>query len=134
MGQAKTPHSLRSDAAIDAINNKNEDGSGCKVTAVAGMIAVASFSGAEAQQCRTDITSACVSTMPSAATISPVRASAPMLPAGDLVLCPASSLHLATPVTSGMRVASFFWLQSMVRDAHARSTIFDLDSAIQSLV
>jgi PKHD-type hydroxylase len=50
------------------------------------------------------------------------------------VLYPASSSHLATPVTSGMRVASFFWLQSMIRDAHARSMIFDLDSAIQSLV
>ncbi|MFL6839821.1 MAG: Fe2+-dependent dioxygenase, partial [Bradyrhizobium sp.] len=40
------------------------------------------------------------------------------LPAGDLVLYPASSLHLVTPVTRGTRVASFFWLQSMVRDAH----------------
>ena len=56
------------------------------------------------------------------------------LPAGDLVLYPASSLHLVTPVTRGMRVASFFWLQSMVRDAHARSLIFDLDSSIQALV
>jgi PKHD-type hydroxylase len=56
------------------------------------------------------------------------------LPAGDLVLYPASSLHMVTPVTRGMRVASFFWLQSMVRDAHARSLIFDLDNAIQALV
>src|SRR2546430_1664687 len=56
------------------------------------------------------------------------------LPAGNLVLYPASSLHLVTPVTRGMRVASFFWLQSMVRDAHARSLIFDLDTAIQALV
>jgi PKHD-type hydroxylase len=55
------------------------------------------------------------------------------LPAGDLVLYPASSLHLVTPVTRGARVASFFWLQSMVRDAHARSMILDLDSAIQNL-
>ena len=55
------------------------------------------------------------------------------LPAGDLVLYPASSLHMVTPVTRGNRVASFFWLQSMVRDAHARSLIFDLDTAIQSL-
>jgi PKHD-type hydroxylase len=37
------------------------------------------------------------------------------LAAGDLVLYPASSLHLVVPVTRGMRVASFFWLQSMVR-------------------
>ncbi len=56
------------------------------------------------------------------------------LAAGSLVLYPASSLHMVTPVTSGMRLASFFWLQSMIRDAHARSMIFDLDSAIQSLV
>jgi PKHD-type hydroxylase len=56
------------------------------------------------------------------------------LPAGDLVLYPASSLHMVTPVTSGTRVASFFWLQSMIRDAYARSMIFDLDTAIQSLV
>jgi PKHD-type hydroxylase len=56
------------------------------------------------------------------------------LPAGDLVLYPASSLHLVTPVTRGSRVASFFWLQSMIRDAHARSLIFDLDTAIQALV
>jgi PKHD-type hydroxylase len=55
------------------------------------------------------------------------------LPAGHLVLYPASSLHLVTPVTAGTRVASFFWLQSMIRDAHARSMIFDLDSAIQNL-
>ena len=55
------------------------------------------------------------------------------LPAGDLVLYPASSLHLVTPVTRGMRVASFFWLQSMIRDAHARSMIFDLDTSIQAL-
>ncbi|MGY4313808.1 Fe2+-dependent dioxygenase [Bradyrhizobium sp. JR3.5] len=56
------------------------------------------------------------------------------LPAGDLVVYPASSLHLVTPVTRGTRVASFFWLQSMVRDANARSLIFDLDTAIQALV
>src|ERR1700748_2924241 len=55
------------------------------------------------------------------------------LPAGDLVLYPASSLHLVTPVTRGTRVASFFWLQSMIRDDQARSMIFDLDTAIQAL-
>ena len=52
------------------------------------------------------------------------------LPAGHLVLYPASSLHMVTPITRGVRVASFFWLQSMIRDAHARSLIFDLDTAI----
>ena len=56
------------------------------------------------------------------------------LPAGHLVLYPASSLHMVTPITRGVRVASFFWLQSMIRDAHARSLVFDMDSAIQSLV
>jgi PKHD-type hydroxylase len=56
------------------------------------------------------------------------------LPAGHLVLYPASSLHTVTPITRGVRVASFFWLQSMIRDGHARSMIFDLDNAIQGLV
>jgi PKHD-type hydroxylase len=56
------------------------------------------------------------------------------LPAGQLVLYPATSLHTVTPITRGVRVASFFWLQSMIRDAHARSMIFDLDHAIQGLV
>lgn len=56
------------------------------------------------------------------------------LPAGHLVLYPASSLHTVTPITRGVRVASFFWLQSMIRDNHARGLIFDLDTVIQSLV
>jgi PKHD-type hydroxylase len=56
------------------------------------------------------------------------------LPAGDLVLYPATSLHTVTAITRGIRVASFFWLQSMIRDTHARSMIFDLDHAIQGLV
>jgi PKHD-type hydroxylase len=55
------------------------------------------------------------------------------LPAGDLVLYPASSLHMVRPVTRGARVASFFWLQSMIRDPAARTMIFDLDTAIQAL-
>ena len=55
------------------------------------------------------------------------------LRAGDLVLYPASSLHMVTPVTRGVRIASFFWLQSMIRDPLARSMIFDLDTTIQDL-
>lgn len=55
------------------------------------------------------------------------------LPAGDLVLYPASSLHRVTPVTRGERVASFFWVQSLVRDDGERALLFDLDLAIQRL-
>jgi PKHD-type hydroxylase len=55
------------------------------------------------------------------------------LPAGDLVLYPASSLHHVEPVTRGARIASFFWIQSMVRDDGARTLLFDLDTAIQGL-
>ena len=52
------------------------------------------------------------------------------LPAGDMVLYPASSLHRVTPVTRGARVASFFWIQSMVRDDAQRTLLFDLDMSI----
>ena len=55
------------------------------------------------------------------------------LPAGHLVLYPATSLHMVPAVTRGQRVSSFFWIQSMIRDAHARSLIFDLDTSIQAL-
>jgi PKHD-type hydroxylase len=55
------------------------------------------------------------------------------LPAGDMILYPASSLHHVTPITCGERRASFFWVQSMVRDDAARSTLFDLDGAIQTV-
>lgn len=56
------------------------------------------------------------------------------LPAGDLVLYPATSLHMVTPISRGVRVASFFWLQSMIRDGQARRMVFELDTAIQNLV
>ena len=55
------------------------------------------------------------------------------LPAGDMVLYPASSLHHVTPVTRGVRVASFFWIQSMVRDDSARTLLFQLDRDVQRL-
>ena len=55
------------------------------------------------------------------------------LPAGHAVLYPSSSLHRVEPVTRGRRVASFFWIQSMVRDDAARQTLFDLDSSIQAV-
>ncbi len=55
------------------------------------------------------------------------------LAAGDLVLYPSSSLHRVTPVTRGARVASFFWIQSHVADEGERTTLYDLDQAIQGL-
>jgi PKHD-type hydroxylase len=55
------------------------------------------------------------------------------LPAGHAVVYPSSSLHHVTPVTRGIRVASFFWLQSMVRDTEARRLLFGLDQSIQRL-
>lgn len=55
------------------------------------------------------------------------------LAAGDLVVYPATSLHEVTPVTRGVRVACFFWIQSLVRDDAQRGLLFDLDNAIQRL-
>ncbi|HWE49675.1 MAG TPA: Fe2+-dependent dioxygenase [Bryobacteraceae bacterium] len=55
------------------------------------------------------------------------------LPAGHMILYPSTSLHHVRPVTRGARVASFFWIQSMVRDDGERTLLFDLDTAIQRL-
>lgn len=55
------------------------------------------------------------------------------LPAGHMVLYPATSLHHVRPVTRGARVCSFFWIQSMIRDDGQRTLLFDLDTAIQRL-
>ena len=55
------------------------------------------------------------------------------LPAGHLILYPATSLHQVRPVTRGARLASFFWVQSMVRDDGERTLLFDLDVGIQQL-
>jgi len=55
------------------------------------------------------------------------------LPAGHLVLYPGTSLHRVTPVTRGMRLASFFWIQSLVREDTQRALLFELDTAIQEL-
>ena len=55
------------------------------------------------------------------------------LPAGEMVLYPATSLHRVTPVKRGARLASFFWVQSMVRDDARRALLFDLDRSIQRL-
>ena len=55
------------------------------------------------------------------------------LPAGDMALYPSTSLHRVTPVTRGARIASFFWIQSMVRSDEKRRLLYDMDGAIQAL-
>ncbi|MGN6654659.1 MAG: Fe2+-dependent dioxygenase [Rhodanobacter sp.] len=55
------------------------------------------------------------------------------LPAGDLIVYPSSSLHRVAPVTRGARLASFFWVQSLVRDDGQRRLLFELDTSIQAL-
>ena len=55
------------------------------------------------------------------------------LPAGHLVLYPGTSLHRVTPVTRGARVASFFWIQSLLREDAQRRLMFDLDVSIRTL-
>ena len=55
------------------------------------------------------------------------------LPAGDMILYPSTSVHEVTPVTAGCRIASFFWLQSMIRDDADRHMLFNLDQSIQNL-
>ena len=55
------------------------------------------------------------------------------LPAGDMILYPATSLHRVNPVTRGARLASFFWIQSMVRDDGERTLLFDFDMAINKV-
>ena len=55
------------------------------------------------------------------------------LPAGHMVLYPATSLHHVKPVTRGARICSFFWIQSMIREDSRRSLLFDLDRAIMEL-
>ncbi|MGE5540632.1 MAG: Fe2+-dependent dioxygenase [Gemmatimonas sp.] len=55
------------------------------------------------------------------------------LPSGHMVLYPGSSLHQVKPITRGARIASFFWIQSMVREDGRRTMLFDLDTAIQGI-
>jgi PKHD-type hydroxylase len=52
------------------------------------------------------------------------------LPAGDMILYPATSLHRVAPITRGARVASFFWIQSLVRDDARRALLFDMDMSL----
>jgi len=55
------------------------------------------------------------------------------LQAGDMVLYPGTSLHQVTPVTRGERIASFFWIQSLLREDAQRRLMFDLDLSIRRL-
>jgi len=55
------------------------------------------------------------------------------LAAGDAIVYPSTSLHRVEPVTKGVRVASFLWTQSLVRDAWRRAMLFDLDMNILKL-
>ena len=55
------------------------------------------------------------------------------LPAGDMILYPGTSVHHVTPVMRGMRLASFFWIQSAVRDDAQRTLLHDLDGVVQAL-
>ncbi|MEQ1813664.1 MAG: Fe2+-dependent dioxygenase [Candidatus Nitrotoga sp.] len=55
------------------------------------------------------------------------------LTAGHMIVYPASSLHRVSPVTRGTRIASFFWIQSLIRDDAQRTLLFDIDTAIQRL-
>jgi PKHD-type hydroxylase len=55
------------------------------------------------------------------------------LPAGDLILYPATTVHHIRPITRGQRIAAFFWVQSMVRDQGQRELLFNLDISVQQL-
>lgn len=55
------------------------------------------------------------------------------LPAGQMILYPASTFHQVTPVTRGLRLAAFFWTQSLVREHSRRALLFELDNTIQGL-
>lgn len=55
------------------------------------------------------------------------------LPAGDMILYPASSLHRVEAVTQGERLASFFWIESMVRSDEQRTLLLDMDLAVRRL-
>ena len=55
------------------------------------------------------------------------------LPAGHMVLYPVDQPAQREAGDAGARIASFFWIQSMVRDDGQRTLLFDLDTAIQRL-
>jgi len=55
------------------------------------------------------------------------------LAAGDMVVYPSTSLHQVTPITRGVRIGCFLWVQSLIRDDGQRALLFDMDNAIQTL-
>lgn len=55
------------------------------------------------------------------------------LPAGDLIIYPATSVHRVLPMTRGARIASFFWIQSLIRDDGKRTLLHDLDRSLGRL-
>ena len=55
------------------------------------------------------------------------------LPAGSMVVYPATSLHQVTPITRGVRTSCFFWVQSLIRDETQRGVLYQMDEAIQRL-
>lgn len=55
------------------------------------------------------------------------------LPAGDMVLYPSTSVHQVRPVTRGARVASFFWIESMVRSDEQRRLLYEMDMSLMAL-
>lgn len=65
---------------------------------------------------------------------SPIGRQSYRLPAGHMILYPATSLHRVTPVTRGERISCFFWLQSLVADHAARELLYDLDQGVQELM
>jgi len=55
------------------------------------------------------------------------------LPAGSMVVYPATSLHQVTPIARGVRTSCFFWVQSLIRDETRRGVLYQMDEAIQRL-
>jgi PKHD-type hydroxylase len=55
------------------------------------------------------------------------------LAAGDLLVYSSTMRHRVNAVTRGERLASVFWVQSLVRDDAQRAQLFELDGTIQRL-
>jgi len=55
------------------------------------------------------------------------------LAAGDMAVYPAATRHRVSAVTRGVRLASVFWVQSLIRDDFKRAQLFELDRTIQEL-